>query len=347
MDFEPTELQTELVNAIAAFCEGRWPLEVVRAQGAASLAGADGSAADSTADSTAESTAAASAPSVDRARWKDLADTGVFSLRLSEAKGGVGLRLADAALVFEQLGRALIPGPLVATHLAAGIVEGADTGDTVVGLVEANGAGPWFVEHLAGLDALLVLDDHGVRVVDPRDVVGARVGRPLDAWTPMTEVGVLPVGTRIGDSVMAEHMRADGIVLTAAMLVGLAGAALDTATAYAKVREQFGRPIGSFQAVKHILADMFARYEVARAATHSAAVLADQPEVSDPVRARRGAKLLASDAAILNGKAGIQVHGGMGFTWEVDAHLYLKRAWVLETHFGSSDEHAEALPALL
>ena len=114
---------------------------------------------------------------------------------------------------------------------------------------------------------------------------------------------------------------------------------------YAKDREQFGRTIGSFQAVKHILADMLARAELARAAVDAAAVTVAQPDIGDPRRAVSVAKLLAGEAAILNGKAAIQVHGGVGFTWDVDAHLLLKRAWVLETHFGNGDAHAESLAA--
>ena len=101
------------------------------------------------------------------------------------------------------------------------------------------------------------------------------------------------------------------------------------AVAYAKQREQFGKPIGSFQAVKHMCADMLVAAETARAAVHAAAVTIDQPDVGDPDRAAAGAGLLAAEAAIKNGKTSIQVHGGMGFTWEVPAHLYLMRARVL------------------
>ncbi|MER3452643.1 MAG: acyl-CoA dehydrogenase, partial [Acidimicrobiia bacterium] len=115
----------------------------------------------------------------------------------------------------------------------------------------------------------------------------------------------------------------------------------DMAVAYAKERVQFGRPIGSFQAVKHACADMLVRVEVARSAVYAAGVTCDTPDVGDPRRAVASAKTAAGEAAIENGKAAIQVHGGMGFTWDVDAHLYLKRAWLLDTHFGSTGENAE------
>jgi alkylation response protein AidB-like acyl-CoA dehydrogenase len=119
------------------------------------------------------------------------------------------------------------------------------------------------------------------------------------------------------------------------------------AVAFAKQRVQFDRPIGTFQAIKHLLADMLVRTEMARAATYAAGVTLDDPVVGDPRRAAASAKLMAGEAAIANGHTCIQVHGGMGFTWEVDAHLYLKRAWVLDTVFGSVDDQAEAMATFL
>ena len=118
------------------------------------------------------------------------------------------------------------------------------------------------------------------------------------------------------------------------------------AVAYAKERSQFGRPIGSFQAVKHLCADMLVRVELARAAVHAAAVTVDQPEVGDAHGGGRRCQAAGDEAALENGRTCIQVHGGMGFTWEVPAHLY-KRARVLATQFGTDGELAEALAATL
>jgi alkylation response protein AidB-like acyl-CoA dehydrogenase len=128
--------------------------------------------------------------------------------------------------------------------------------------------------------------------------------------------------------------------------------------AYAKERHQFGKPIGSFQAVKHMCADMLVRAEVARAAVHAAACLADAPDVARTeaeaagcaprrllTRSVAGAKLLADEAALANARASIQVHGGMGFTWEVPLHLHLKRARVLSTSFGTPAELSADLAA--
>ncbi|MDZ4828546.1 MAG: acyl-CoA dehydrogenase family protein, partial [Actinomycetota bacterium] len=134
-----------------------------------------------------------------------------------------------------------------------------------------------------------------------------------------------------------------GAVLTAAFQLGLADRCTEMSVAYAQEREQFDRPIGSFQAVKHILADMLTRTEVARAAVYAAGAHLDVPDFGNVDRSIAGAKVVAGEAAIANGKAATQVHGGMGFTWEVDVHLYLKRAWVLDTHFGSADASADAV----
>jgi alkylation response protein AidB-like acyl-CoA dehydrogenase len=165
----------------------------------------------------------------------------------------------------------------------------------------------------------------------------------MDPLTPLWVVAALPAGTAIGGSELSARWRRDGAVLTAALAVGLAGWSTELATAYAKGRQQFGRVIGGFQAVKHICADMVVRAEVARVAVQAAAVTIAQPDVGDPLAAVRGAKLLADEAALANGRSCIQVHGGMGFTWEVPAHLAFKRARVLATQFGYDDDLAEQL----
>jgi alkylation response protein AidB-like acyl-CoA dehydrogenase len=321
MDFELTEFQTDLAEGVRRLCEGRFPLETLRA-------------------------AEGSQQVVDKKGWRELGDAGVFNLCLAESAGGVGLGLPEAVLVFEELGRALVPGPLVASHLAAGLIDGAGDGAAVVGLVERPAPGatiPLVVEHLSDLDTLLVLSDQGIAAVDPSTLDATAVHRPMDPLTPLWIVSTLPDGTEVGGSDLSARWRRDGAVLTAALQVGLAGWSTDLATAYAKARKQFGRVIGGFQAVKHICADMLVRAEVARVAVQAAAVTIIQPDVGDPEVAARGAKLLADEAALANGKSCIQVHGGMGFTWEVPAHLAFKRARVLATQFGTDDELAEWL----
>jgi alkylation response protein AidB-like acyl-CoA dehydrogenase len=323
MDFELTELQNELATGVRRLCQGQFALEQLRAFELADRV-------------------------VDREGWQQLGQAGVFNLCLAEAAGGIGLGLAEAALVFEELGRALVPGPLVASHLAAGLIDGADVGTAVVGLIEGPRAGaglpvPLFVEHLADLDVLLVLSDEGVGSLDPRSLGATPLTRPMDPLTPVWTVPSLPEATPVAGPDVAAWWRRDGAVLTAALQVGAAAWTTDLAVEYAKQRHQFGRPIGGFQAVKHLCADMAVRAEVARCAVHAAAVTVDQPDVGDALVAAAGAKLLADEAAITNGRSCIQVHGGMGFTWEVPVHLAYKRARVLATQFGTDDELAESL----
>jgi alkylation response protein AidB-like acyl-CoA dehydrogenase len=307
MDFELSSDQEALRDGVRKLCEGRFPIGVVRA-------------------------------GFDAGRWAELADAGVFALRVPEDRGGVGLGMAEAVLVFEELGRALVPGPVIGTHLAAGVVDGAVT----VTVVER---GAPVIDNLAVADAVAVIDDAGVWRVDPASVDSTPVDHPLDALTPVARLSSpLPQGEQVAGPGVAVTWRTEGAVLASALQLGLAEASTDLAVAYAKEREQFGKPIGAFQAVKHLCADMVVLAEVARAAVYAAGVTCDDPSVGDPARA---AKVAASDAAIANGKSCIQVHGGMGFTWEVDAHLYLKRAWMLDQAFGSSDEHADRLARAL
>jgi alkylation response protein AidB-like acyl-CoA dehydrogenase len=317
VDFEVTADQAALQEAVRSFCAAKVPLARVR-----DLAGEPGA--------------------VDRGLWQELASLGVFGLRLPEARGGAGLGWADAVLVFEELGRALVPGPLVWSHLASAAVPGAADGGTVVAGLD-RGTEPALVEHLDAADRVVVLDGDAASVVE-RAALGGTPVDPLDPLVPVHVLDGVPGGEPAGD---AREWRAGGTVLTAGYLLGVAEGALDLAVAYAGERHQFGRPIGSFQAVKHLLADVVVAVEVARAAAYAAGVTLDQPDVGPPARAAAAAKLTAADAALAAGRACVQVHGGMGYTWEVDAHLFLKRAYAMEPLFGSRDDHADAVAATL
>jgi len=318
MDFEPSDDQVALQQELRRFLEARVTSESRRA------------------------------PAFDRELWRALAEMGVFGLRLPEADGGVGLGLAEAAIVFEELGRVAAPGPLLASHLAAGLVDGAASGATVVGVLPADAA-PVVVEHLDVLDVLLVVGPDGVDRVAPPPA-GAAVERPLDPLTPVHLLDAVPAGERIGGSDLAARLRTEAALLAAAMQVGLAEAAVRMGTGYAQQRRQFDRPIGSFQAVKHLLANAQVAVEIARAAVHAAAVTADDADAdadADADRAVLAARIVASRAAHRATTANIQVHGGMGYTWELDAHLFLKRALVLDVAAAPVEASIEALAAAL
>lgn len=258
---------------------------------------------------------------VDRALWRELGEAGFFALRLPEAEGGVGLGLPESVLLFEEVGRSLLPGPLIATHLAAGPVKGVAQGGTVVAVLDPGQP----VAHLGEADALLVLGPGDGPRASAASVDVTRVRedatpvRSIDPFTPLWRAGEpeetgepLPGGGRL---------REEGALLAAAEQLGSAARTTEMAVQHAGEREQFGSPIGSFQAVKHLCAGMLVRAELARCAVYAAAVTADPVEIA-------GAKLLADDAAVRNARDCLQVHGGMGFTWEADVHLHLKRAWL-------------------
>jgi alkylation response protein AidB-like acyl-CoA dehydrogenase len=321
VDFRLSEDQEALAAGVRAFCDAELPHECL-----AELAKQGG---------------------FDRALWSGLAELGVFGLRLPESQGGVGLGMADAVLVFAELGRRLAPGPLVWSQLAAERVPGAASGEVVVGGVDLEDplAEPLLVEHLEQLDTLLLLKPGGVFRIDPRPLVATRVATPLDPLTPLHHVAALTDGEQIGGPELAVRLRLEGAALVAAQLFGIAEATQELATAYAKQREQFGRTIASFQAIKHILADMWVRQEMTRAAVYAAGATLDQPDVGDPARAVSSARLLAGETAMKNARACIQVHGGMGYTWELPCHYFLKRTWALDTLFGTAEAHAERVAA--
>ena len=331
MDFELSDDEVALAEGIRRLCAGRFPLDRLRA--------AEGERV-----------------TVDPEGWAELAGAGVFSLRLAEEAGGLGLGMAAAAVVFEELGRALIPGPLVSSHVAATVLHdaietsGIVDGKLVVGAIcrpgrtaaDADaGVVPIVFGHLESVGSVVVVTDDGIQALDPSALDAEPVQRSLDPLTPLWHLDRLPRGERVAGPEDAARFFRDFVVLEAALLVGMAAATTDMAVEYAKHREQFGRAIGSFQAVKHLCADMLVRAELARAAVHAAAVTIDQPDVGDADRAAWGAAVLAAEAAQANGKTCIQVHGGMGFTWEVPAHLYMMRARLVSGSLGDLGRLAE------
>ncbi len=324
MDFRLDDDQLALQDAVRSFCAARFPLD--------RLADREGRA-------------------IDRTDWQGLGELGVLGVLAPEADGGSGLGAIEAAIVSEELGRHLAPVPVLWSMVTAGRLAGVVDGTRIVaGLDGPVPAGePILVEHAADLDVLVVLRPEGAFACERATLAEPTPMPPLDALTSIGRYPALPEGERIAGAGEVAHLRHLGTALAAALLVGVSAAGLETARTYALEREQFGVKIGSFQAVKHILADMYVRTALARSATYAAAALLDEatagPGAGDPGPAVRGAKLLAGEAAIANAKAAVQILGGMGFTWAMVPHHLLKRAWVLEHTFGTADAHALALGA--
>jgi alkylation response protein AidB-like acyl-CoA dehydrogenase len=318
VDFQLNEDQQALQEGIRAFCEDRYAFEQVPELEKQPL---------------------------QRERWSELAEMGVFALRLAEADGGVGLGMAEAVLVFAELGRRVVPGPLVWSHLAAGVVGGAADGSTIVGGLDLTHASsdPILVEHCGALDVLLVLRADGVYRVEVGDLEASPVATPLDPLTPLHQLANLPNGERLAGAEEAARLRVLGNALTSAFMLGITEATLEYAVEYAKKREQFGRAIAGFQAIKHFCADMYAKQEMARAAVYAAGATLDDPQVGDPLRAVASARVVASEASMKNARLCLQIYGGMGYTWEMPPHYYLKRVFVLENAFGVGEEYEEVV----
>lgn len=320
----------------------------------------------------------ADAPAVTGVRpayWDGLAEQGLLGIHLPEEYGGGGGGLLDLAVVLEEAGRAALPGPYLASALASAVLHasgpGAPEADGLVrdlaagrriGAVALGPGSLTAVEQEDGhlldgeLPPVLCAADADLLLLPAASVTGTRwfavdtatrrlALRPhhsADPTRPTAEVraeGVLvPAGRLLPtDSGFVRDLAA---VLLAAEACGTAARSLDTATEHAKVREQFGRPIGQFQGVKHLCADMLVRVEQARALTWDAARAADEPpEVRGMVAALAAATAL--DAAYGCAKDAIQILGGIGFTWEHDAHLYLRRALVARQLLGSGDVHRQ------
>jgi alkylation response protein AidB-like acyl-CoA dehydrogenase len=261
--------------------------------------------------------------------WPKLADLGVLGLTVPEDQGGLGFGYVEAVAVLEEAGRACLPGPLPETYAVLAVASDPWPERIATGAVLVSAAAP-HVAHADLADAVLV--GAGLRSdVAPTQQTSADPARPL------SRVDGGPVTGRAYDV---------GALAVSAYLVGLARAMVDQAVAYAATREQFGRAIGSFQAVKHRLADAHLAVEFARPVVHAAAwaLDTDAPRVSRDVS---HAKLRASRAARTAAKAALQVHGAIGYTEECDLVVWLRRAWSMTTAFGDERAHSERIRAAL
>jgi alkylation response protein AidB-like acyl-CoA dehydrogenase len=293
-------------------------------------------------------------------RWESLAQMGIVGLTVPEAYGGLGLGLVDVVLLLEEAGRACMPEPLLETTVLGVplLVAASDprsearradwlprigAGESVltVGLASmtavpaAQGADLLLLEHCVGNKREL----HAV----PAEAVD-RVPRPaLDgtrrpasiAWDPSAE-------TMFASGRNAEHLLSAtfdrAACGSAALLTGLADRMITMTAQYALERTQFGKPIGSFQAVKHHLVNALVRLEFARPVVYRAAWSLDNA-ASDASAHASMAKAEASGAALLAARVALQVHGAIGYTWEHDLHLWMKRAWALAAAWGDARSH--------
>jgi alkylation response protein AidB-like acyl-CoA dehydrogenase len=276
----------------------------------------------------------------DPALWAHLAGLGVFGMLVAEADGGLGGDEVDLVLLLEELGRAAAPGPvleaaavvapvLATTAIGASVVDGS-----VVATAQLDGSP--YVPHASVADVVLVpggvvrtaeADHLAVEALDRGRLLGERTAGTIDPLDYDEDLA-----------------RDRGALAASACLVGLADTMVEIAAEYAREREQYGRPIGTNQAVKHLLADALLKIEFARPAVYRAAWSVAERE---PTRRRdvSMAKVLASDAAYRASRSAMQVHGAIGYTWEHDLQLFMKKAWALQRAWGSAAHHRRRVAA--
>jgi alkylation response protein AidB-like acyl-CoA dehydrogenase len=317
----------------------------------------------------------------DPALWSKLTDQGYTGITYAEEYDGVGLGKVELMLLMEEAGRALLPGPFFSTVVLAGSVLDAvgtpaqkekylapicrgEARATVailessaswnlrdVRLTAANGkltGEKLFVSDAGVADFILVVARNGVFIVDSKAnglKISPMLGMDLTRKLYVLEFKDTPAG-HLGPTTNLPRALDIASAALAAELVGGMQRTLDLTVEYAKTRRQFGKPIGMFQAVQHQCADMYLETESSRSAVYYAgwALEENAPDASTAVSI---AKMYSSDAARTVGNRGIQIHGGMGFTWENDLHLYYRRAKASENAFGDAIFHRERIASLV
>ena len=282
---------------------------------------------------------------------KALADIGFLGITVPESAGGAGAGVLDLAVVAEQ-GGAVLAGPSLVTAGRAAVLL-ADHPDLAARLADGSGAfavldGPvsGSAPSIDAADATLFLglDDDGALVVGEGEVTP---GRPLDATRGLAGVRLTDPRVLTADAAdLWARARQVAAVVLAAEDLGAADRAVQLAVAYAKEREAFGRAIGSYQSVKHMLVDAWVGVDQLRSLVWWAAWAADAAPAELPLAAA-AAKAYAAEAFERAAETVIQVHGGIGFTWEHDAHLYWRRAKVDRFLLGDEAEHLDAVARLV
>jgi len=294
----------------------------------------------------------AEAGSVDGELWGELGALGWPGIAVSEDGGGQGLGAVELAILCEELGRAVAPVPFLGTVTAATLIEHAGSEAQrkrwLPGLASGSAVGaagaPGLVPGAEGADVIVLVQDGAARALSA-DEVSIEPAASIDPTRPAANVEPgAGAGEPLSGDVDAALDRA--LVAVSAELVGVCASALEMTVAYVKDRRQFGTPVGAFQAVSHRCAQMLLDTESARAAVSNAAWAADADPSLLPEAAAM-AKAAASDAGRDVTAAAIQLHGGIGFTWEADVHWRYKRAQVDALLLGGPGAHRARLARTL
>lgn len=278
----------------------------------------------------------------DPARWAQIVETGLTLVLLPESAGGIGLGETDFALIAQEAGYVALPEPLVesagvaAPMLAALAPEHPLLADPNAVLAIAHPANPYVLG--ADQASAILLERNGEAFLATPDQVTLTPQASIDPFRRLFTVELDPAkATPLGQADW--DLALDRAALfNAAMGLGLAQRSVDMAVAYASERQQFGKPIGSYQAVKHHLASAQVAIEFAKPVVAAAAAEIGARDVQARARVSH-AKLVALEAADKASRASIQVHGAMGYSWEVDVHLFHKRALALTQTWGTPAFH--------
>lgn len=291
--------------------------------------------------------------------WDQLAELGLTAMTVPEAFGGLGMNELDFILMAEECGYAALPEPLVETVMVA-VPFLSSLSNQHKHLKEswlpqiAEGKAKVAVGHPSNLlvadahtaDLLLLANGSEVHAV-PQNEVNLVASESVDPsrklfkveWTPSSET--LVAKAEEGEKLWEQALNR-GALAVAAQQLGLARRMVDLSVDYTYERKQFGKPIGSFQAVKHHMSNVAVKIEFAKAPLYRAAydVAHNLPTQG---RSVSHAKIVATEAALLGAKNGIQVHGAMGYTWEVDLHIFMKSAWAMDAYYGSRGYHKQRI----
>lgn len=334
MDLLPTQEQQQIVDTAKHFLDKEFPV----------------SAAVRHTDGTAR---------FGRSHLAQIAGLGWLAIGLAEEQGGVGYGLPEEVLLFVELGRNLMPPSLLGAVLGARLAAASGADDTLAGILDGDTvvaiaaprpasslgstvSGEFLAYEVDDADLLLLADDSGAALVPVSALEHVEATPCID---PLLSAGVC----RVEKATPLAHIDAArdnlferGSLLTSALMLGIAEATTDRSVAYAKEREQYGKPIGSFQAIKHYCADMAIRCESVRAMLYHASITLQAGAAAGSFDTHT-VKALAGDASQMNANTAVQIHGGMGYTEEMDIHLFVKRAQVLATLFGGERHHLRAL----
>ena len=286
-------------------------------------------------------------------RWKNLIELGVLSSNLPEEKGGLGMDQVTLAMMVEEMGYAGLPEPVaeqiflvndVIPFLPKNITEAVESnyndGTQYIALAHPLAPNPLFLNDAAGLILLdsseckfIAKDDMDFEIISSNDP-----SRELFKVSSMNDA----ISTSENFDELNSAVSSRGSLMTAALLIGLAQKMIDLSSVYVLDRAQFGKPIGSFQAVKHMLADVAVKIEFAKPAVYRAAYSLSQNNPKSALHCAH-AKLMCTQAAELACKNSIQAHGAMGYTWEMDLHIYMRKAWSMMACWGNEDKQQELI----